>query len=193
VTKHRCLRYSHGAGRGVTRGSRPSAPLGMTTVATPSANETPHELMRSALCRSTHITATGRLYPCRRNGRRTRPRCTPDAAATRTDRPFSCGGSNVPHSLNPRAGNHPAPIPICRSRALCEYAEPARTRAQIIRARTSGGRVVGLSTGRCIWVARPLVVERVTTARHYAGTSGSRNTLGVAPEVRDAARRRRRE
>jgi hypothetical protein len=54
-----------GAGRGVTREPRPSAPLSMTTLATPSANEPHTELMRSALCRSTHITATERRCPCR--------------------------------------------------------------------------------------------------------------------------------
>jgi hypothetical protein len=36
----------------------------------------------------------------------------------------------------------------CRSRAPCEYGERARTRAQIIGARASGGRAVGLSTER---------------------------------------------
>jgi Helix-turn-helix domain len=49
----------------------------------------------------------------------------------------------------PASGNDSAQI--CRSRALCEYAERARTRAQIICARTSSRRAVALSTERRIW------------------------------------------
>jgi hypothetical protein len=49
----------------------------------------------------------------------------------------------------PASGNGSAQI--CRSRTLCEYAEPARTRAQIICARTSSRRAVALSTERRIW------------------------------------------
>jgi hypothetical protein len=46
---------------------------------------------------------------------------------------------------------------ICRSRAPCEYAERARTRAQIICARTSGRRAVGIAPyRRILFRARPL-------------------------------------
>jgi hypothetical protein len=85
--------------------------------------------------------------------------CSPAAARpSRTDRPFSCGRATSPHSIHPRAGNHPAPIPICRYRAPYEYAERARTRAQIICSRTSSGRAVGLSTDRRLW--RPSLTQR---------------------------------
>jgi hypothetical protein len=60
---------------------------------------------------------------------------------------------------------------ICRSRALCEYAECARTRAQIICARTSGRRAVGPSTARRVRV--PTVPALVGSQAAFSATAFS--------------------
>jgi hypothetical protein len=95
-----------------------------------------------------------------------------DSARPRTG---TTGAPGRHHPTNPPA-NPIDTAPLlqgCRSHAPCEYAERARTRAQIICPRTSGRRAVGMAPDRRVW--RPSASHRSRTDRPIPRAQGQRS------------------